>query len=77
MNNPFMVQNISQYNYNVSVLVALSSSSWYCIVEPDVYSESREGPYYRTRGNIDVKKTLTNLTNQTIRQYFFRQILAS
>ena len=34
-------------------------------------------PTYRTRGNIDVKKTLTNLTNQTIRQYFFPQILAS
>jgi len=29
---------------------------------------------YRTRGNIDVKKTLTNLTKQTIRQYFFHQI---
>ena len=29
---------------------------------------------YRTQGNVDVKKTLTN---QTIRQYFFRQILAS
>ena len=26
---------------------------------------------YRTRGNIDIKKTLTNLTKQTFRQYFF------
>ena len=40
-------------------------------------SNKKEQLAYRTRGNIDVKKTLTNLTNQTIRQYFFRQILAS